>query len=382
MQSIIAIFGFALLKFWTSYIYYLYLGIFLWPCGFENAKNKAHRYKKASRDHLPALVSALVDFQKAQCFFIMAVVIAAQIVISKGLFQANSLQQLWNNYALISSISISGMLPVILILLGLYSVGIKSWYLFTLSTCTVFLSAATLYTARHFNPKLSLQPASSGHADCGGKSPATFCLSPGSVDTTSTRWMGGTSVFVFSILILTSIFIDQSRIFYQPWFRRVVELLHRVPKILKRYVLQCQYLFQLRLNSCRKRTDLIDRYSDYIQGQFHNLLKWFQSSRRWLKLSKMIKPVIAKGISGSIRFFQWAELNSFRTWKRIITKLVFLGISIMFMIFFVAYFRQLAFFISISAVSRSSWSFGQIVGMTVWIPAIIEYANLEIRKWL
>ncbi|KAL8830012.1 MAG: hypothetical protein Q9191_001676 [Dirinaria sp. TL-2023a] len=103
--------------------------------GIGNAARTIHM--KAKERALPRLAAALVEFQKAQCYFMIAVQIAAMVTISDGRLQSTSLQQLYNNWVAVGVISGSGFLPVTFNLLCLQSTGKRSWYLTLLSTITV-----------------------------------------------------------------------------------------------------------------------------------------------------------------------------------------------------------------------------------------------------
>ena len=121
-----------------------------------------------------------VDFQKAQCFFMLAIQIAAQVVVKRGGFQPNNLQQLYNTFILIQSVCISGYLPITFTLFTLLVGGNSSWFLFILSAITVAVSAVTLSNNQDFSPnKEDLQYLGmlTGPSSCGNKDPTIYCLS-------------------------------------------------------------------------------------------------------------------------------------------------------------------------------------------------------------
>ncbi len=148
----------------------------------------------------------------------LAIDIAAQIVVKTGTLNDGSakLQGLYNNYMLIGSISLSGLLPVSFMLLCLHSVGVRSWYLLSLSSCTVALSAATLFTTGSFNPspadlfRLRNQVSGSFPA-CGLRDPSNYCLQTNYVTLTSMdigRGSIGGPILVFTLIILALILSD------------------------------------------------------------------------------------------------------------------------------------------------------------------------------
>ena len=238
MQSGIALFAFMLLQFWSSWTYYLYLGAFLWPCGLQGAKQKAHLYHSKGKAHLPALLSALVEFQKAQCFFILAVEAAAQIVFSRNLLQARNLQQLYNNYALVGTVALSGLLPISFILLCLHKFRMKSWYIFILSTCTIALSAGTLYTTNYSNADPKPESTTTDYAGCGATDPSVFCLTVVGNDSISAVGLGGGLVPAFTLVIWLFLSIDQYDLIHRLWVRRLLSRSLRLPSLLWRWTLQ------------------------------------------------------------------------------------------------------------------------------------------------
>ena len=155
--------------------------------------------KAPSKKHICALLSALVKFQKAQCFFFLAVETAAQIVISRSLLQARNLQQLYDNYALIGAVAISGLLPISFILLCVHRFRMKFWYIFILSTCTITLSAGTLYTTNYANADPKPESTATDDAGCGEIDPSIFCLTKAENDSITMVGLGGGPVALLSL---------------------------------------------------------------------------------------------------------------------------------------------------------------------------------------
>lgn len=142
MQTGIAIVLFILLKMCDALLYRICLfayGIlwpwwFLWPLGLQSIKETANEAQTSLHRYQPAIKSATVEFHKAQCFFMLAIGIAGQIVLRQGSFDDGSLQSIVN-YSVVGFISINGVLPVTLTLLSLHTVQMHSWYVLILSTC-------------------------------------------------------------------------------------------------------------------------------------------------------------------------------------------------------------------------------------------------------
>lgn len=191
MQTAIALSGFLLLKLcdnqfyrWSIIMYYLFWPLgFRWPVGLKYVKRKASILQAHLCTYSPAIKSSLVEFHKAQCFFILAIEIAANIAVRQGTLNdgVTTLQGLFNNYTLVGSVSISGFLPVTFTLLALHRAGMHSYYLLILSHCALILSAITMFSVGDFvvsgADKTKLANASSTkYPICGNLDPTTFCL--------------------------------------------------------------------------------------------------------------------------------------------------------------------------------------------------------------
>lgn len=219
-------------------------GALLLPRGYSKAKKIAQRIRNNARNkHLPSLTGALTEFQKAQCFFMLAINIAALVNRNKGGFQPNSLQQLYNTYILIKSISISGYLPVTFTLFTLHLVDMVSWYLLVLSITTVIVSIATLFVIGNFSPSqddlnyLSQQALKGGPTSCGTNNPGVYCYSPvggaQSADSTDPA-SGAYSMLGFCLVVLILLIAHQYHAFKdpstgqpKPWLSRILSAFFR-----------------------------------------------------------------------------------------------------------------------------------------------------------
>lgn len=191
MQTAIALSGFLLLKLcdnqfyrWSIIFYFLLWPFgFRWPIGLNYVKRKASVLQAHLCTYSPAIKSSLVEFHKAQCFFILAIEIAANITVRQGTLNDDitTLQGLFNNYTLVGSISTSGFLSVTFTLLALHRAGMHSYYLLILSHCALILSVITMFSVGDFvvsgADKTKLANASSTkYPKCGNLDPTTFCL--------------------------------------------------------------------------------------------------------------------------------------------------------------------------------------------------------------
>ena len=112
----------------------------------------------------------------------MAINIAALVVVDRGGFNPQSLQQIYNTHIFLRVLAINGFLPITLTLTDLYLVGMLSWFLILLSAVTVILSIGTLTSVGRFDPSepdmsiLKTLAASGGPRECDGIQPGIYCL--------------------------------------------------------------------------------------------------------------------------------------------------------------------------------------------------------------
>ena len=154
----------------------------------------------------------------------MALNIAALVNQHQGGLDPTNLQQLYNNYILIKSISVSGYLPVTLTLFGLHLVAMLSWYLLILSTLTVSVSLVTLIDLGKFSPGRSdlnaIASASfgNGNPNCGGTNLTVYCLHTINQGGAS-NWdpsNGANDALIFCVFVLVFVLADQSNAFTNP----------------------------------------------------------------------------------------------------------------------------------------------------------------------
>ena len=107
----------------------------------------------------------------------LATNIAALVVVERGGFDPESLQQIYQNYAFLNEIALSGILPITFTLFNLYLISMISWYLIFLSSLSIVLSIATLGVVGHFSPSesdlkaLAAVASKGGPSECGNMQP-------------------------------------------------------------------------------------------------------------------------------------------------------------------------------------------------------------------
>ena len=255
----------------------------------------------------------------------LAIDIATQIVLKTGTLNDGSakLQGLYNNYVLIGSISLGGLLPVSFTLLTLHSVGVRSWYLLTLSSCIIVLSAATLLTTGNFNPgpadlmKLRNEVSGSFPA-CGLKDPSNSCLQT----LTSMHIRQGSTggpILVFMLIILVLIF------------------------------------------------------SDYCRVQDTAMYKWV--SQWGLQGLKIVSEMVQHPRDAPGHLFCYLQLDNTPSYAS--HCLYFITWDI-YLILWAYYLRSLG--VGASGIIVRTWTFGQIVAISVWAQPLFEYVKLLVRK--
>ncbi len=385
--------------------------------GHKEAERRARGTgSKLEQLHLPALATALTDFQKAQCFFMLAINIAALVERVHGGLQPRSLQQLYNTYILIKSVSISGYLPITFNLFTLHMVDMVSWYLLVLSAFTIAVSITTLFAVGKFYPSkgdldyLSGQAAQGGPASCGGYVPGTWCYKPLSFDiyydATSSPSNGAYEILAFCMVVFLLLvayhlqfhkFMSTvTRRWSLPKFTSTKSVLARwsrnswdyFVKTWKAYLtFQARFLEHQHIR--RSRRWLSDTLTDIkrMQWQQWRILSWTQSegfqrlrrqTTRTLRTQWLLtKEAAARSHQHSKALV--AEIGYPTLWKATIVLCLYIIFFGLYVNFFKIFCQDLAWFAS-NGVDLHSWSFGQIVAITVWAAPVCEWLHLELRE--
>lgn len=358
MQAVLALAIFVLLAFWHIRLCIKCLMVPAGPPEFRRASVSVRKGYISLAKHVDALITAVIEFQKAQCYFMSSIQIASIVVMKAGLLGSTNLQQLSNNYNLIVVVCLGGTLPITFVLFRLRAAGKKSWELCMLSTVTVTLSMAAYFIARGFNLKSNEALLANGtsYPGCGTINPMAFCYygtwtETGDISVTGWNTLSVTEgIIVYSVLVLVLVLLDQSSILN--W-----DVLSSKWPTLKSH---CDNLdARLRMSAWPERLanlfDLIDMLRSHPD-------------------SKAKAPV------------QRCNLLS-----RLIASLSGLLIGFGYMICFYMYFRQLLG-VGRPAIERrgahttdiiqwKNWSFGQVVAVTVLLPPLFSYLTFEIRKF-
>ncbi|KAH0537951.1 hypothetical protein FGG08_005401 [Glutinoglossum americanum] len=353
MQIAIALAAWTLLRFFDTWTRNL-IFCFMCPFGFSRAKQKAVACQKRLRGSSPhaALKTALVEFHKAQCYFMLALQIAALVALGAGfkVLEPKSYQQLFNNVALVGDVSIGGFLLVTFVLFCLHCEGMKSWYAFILSASTVFVSIATFTTVSGFRPsEADVQNPSGNFNSCGGNpSPTKYCLDPFSYSNgrfqylTSTDGTFGRSALIFSLVVLVLLFVDQCELF-RP----------------------------------RDDNNFDSRDDNSLGSRNGNGKQTRVNGYEWLKM--WIKDWPAWSRLESWAFLKWIWLDTAERAIRSGTAILVLAIEIYYLVLLSNLIINLQSIFFNNGTTANSWSFGQIIAVTIWLPSLVEYIYLMSR---
>ncbi|KAI9928737.1 hypothetical protein MW887_001955 [Aspergillus wentii] len=246
----------------------------------------------------------LVEFQEAQCFFMLSIQAAALIALSTGpqVFEATSFAQLESNVSAIALVALMGVVPVTFGLWVLHKVGMNSWYTMFWSTISVALSNVTLYMGNSSPSATSLVTISSTDRldKCGHYGPPLiYCYGY------SGSTMGSYSPSMFILRIINYVSLA---------FYGIIVLMWLAPY----------------LRRCMQKNE----WSQHTYVRVHQVL-----TARWA-----------------------------RAFGRVWTVFVEL-VSMLFCVVYGIYLTSRNF----GAFDADSWSFGQIIAVTIWAPVICKY---------
>ena len=222
IQAGFALGAFSLLILWDFGLYYLLLCGFSYKLGYKKARQRAFDLSEGQFKHLERLIPALVEFHKTQCFFMFAVQVSALASMKARLFGATSLQQLQNNYCVITVLAFGGFVPITFILFELRMLHQKSWYMLLLSSLSVAMSAATYFTASNF--ELSAKDISTQgttYNGCGLANPTSFCLTNGCEIYGSHHGLGQVGAFILSLLVILGLFLEHCHVERWPGVKNI-----------------------------------------------------------------------------------------------------------------------------------------------------------------
>ena len=263
----------------------------------------------------------------------MAVQIAALISLYANQFPLSILDS--NALVVVGSI---GIIPITLNLYTLLTFNPErtSWYLCGLSLCTEALSIAVVFTSSRFSFS-SYNFQHQGPEACDHAALASFCQNFGSY------------ADVFGFYGSVGHFSDRVYLIYPVLLAITLGLTLCQPKV------GGLRLFKAARNALKKIGSTPRRHLSSLSGK-----TWV-----WTMFAK---------IATAIKHYSPSFLSNALFWK-------YLMHICMFAILFVSLLAQYTQFAQLYKGSiQSTWGFGQIVGITIWVPVIAEYLYLQISK--
>lgn len=196
---------------------------FRYKDGYIKARERAFRISEGQTKRRDRLVPPLVEFHKTQCFFMFAVQVSSFVSMNARLFDATNLQQLQNNYCVITVLAFGGFAPITFVLLELRRLRQNSWYMLVLSALTVAMSAATYYTASKI--KLAAMDISPLHGTsymgCGLANPIGFCLTHGCSQYGSNSGLGQGGAFILSLVVILVLSLEHCQVHKWPRISKI-----------------------------------------------------------------------------------------------------------------------------------------------------------------
>lgn len=289
--------------------------------------------RDVSPDQIAALVSALVEFQRAQIFFMLAVQIAALIALHNPTYmEATSWQQLWNNVGILYDLAFGGCLPVVFGLFILRLASEKSFYTLGVSVCCLTLSAVTWFLTafKRPDPNKSITYDGPDLPACGGMlAPTKYCYD-------TDWWAFNSDASVKAVPMLAFCFVVQL------WL-----------------ILDQIDLFRIPASS-----------GSPVKG---NCFQWWRAKILQYSFWKTYERAVTER-------FHWLSSIKLDTGERVLkainsvlllaTELAFVGLNA---VLISDYAHILASNDYSQTLNLTDWSLGQVISVTIWVPVLLEY---------
>lgn len=292
----------------------------------ENSSIQVGPEQKPSGNRVKNLVAAfitsLVNFQKAQCYYLMAIQIASKTTLHRNRAEGTVAQR-EATITVVCVVATLGVVAPTLILYCLYILEKRSWYILLLTVATSTLSFNVF-----FDPDISRIPdrfftnPDNERARHNNTDPFSLC----SIKLTGRDppWHGISTTWVFYLYGLVLLF----------------------------FILD--HIFNVRLPCAKDRSYLLP----YIKVQ--RSLEHFGAHLSKRKTAALVKP-------GGRTVYKLARL------------LIFVGMIGTNFYILGQVTSSLYSYNSANMVSHD-WGFGQIVSMAVWIPVVVDWLQLSLRE--
>jgi hypothetical protein len=289
----------------------------------DKLRHKALGWELRARDYLAehgyVLKSVMVEFQEAQCWFMIACQACTMFAMKfKHVFSSLTLMQLWSDHALTGLIGAAGILPITIGQWSLQRMHMSSAWILFLSTVTMIMSQVTLfwsYSKAALPSKLVGFSGDNWPTSCGGHPPPLI-------------WCADLS-----------------------W---IYNAIHPIDTFL--YVIDpvCILIYII----CFAEWTIKELRP--IWPAFNNL---FEKGRGLGRLSRLVHRMFAH--------------QHYRHIPKVIIT-VFEAYMFISVLIYVWYYYVVS---SIGTIEWSMWSFGQILALTLWAPVISKYIYWTMCKW-
>ena len=313
-----------------------------WVTAREKAQEWQRRLREKQRD---ALVAAVVEFQKAQVFFMLAVQVACLIALKRpGSWEATSWQQFWNNIGILFVLAFAGCFPVLLTQLVLARTGGDATYMTVISTCCVIVSTATWSLSKHIVDDLTLNPKNDKYIgqqqlslpQCADASPIKYCYTESWFYNTSVWTSKGIAMLVFCIVL------------------QILLILHR--------------------------TRIVPRKADSGESQRMSCLEWIRikiyERGFWARYEVAMSN---RSSSKWLRFVHNRHVTLHTLGKLLVLITEFFLVSFV-CILIDDYTRLLRPSFYNVALDLHSWTLGQVISVSIWVPVLLQYLWLAFGK--
>jgi hypothetical protein len=270
------------------------------------------------RCHYLILNAVVTDFHKSQCYFAIALQIAAIVTVRSG-FASTS----FTDQQFLLLISANGLVPVALTFYTIMTFGTKSWYVTMLTVITVALSSFVggLTCQNFWRSDIAgeiIVTGGSWPAACGGIGPIGIC--PGRITP-----IQGIYALVVAMVLVNIIIISMA----------LGKIFTSSPKI----------SFAM---------------TKYFPGRLSNQRRHSSSP------ATSLEPIHRRAIQFAGEYPIQTVLHSLAT----LTLLALTGIELYYLCFSLEY----------KYIDFAGWGFGQVVGLTIWVSVFAELAYLEFSK--
>ena len=294
----------------------------------------------------------LDKFQKAQCFFMLPVQIAAMLAIfdpERNLLDASTLQQLVDNRDLLQSVAWNGIIPIVFVQFLLHTIRKGTWLTFVLSLTTLTLSAVNYYEIDNRAPSRATVADGQGAAiaSCGGISPVQYCYTTKSSIMLNDEW-------------LSLPFDGTPKHIIEACFAMLVLLL----------------LDLCALFPARKK--------DQVSGEHKSRRTIYVALRDWIKTWKIWSKYEQRG--GKLKFLRLFGLETRDGVIHATFQLIILVIDIFFVAGLALVAEILGQYLTPSSdsvsidTSKDAWTFGQFIAIAVWVPVVMDWISASIGK--